>query len=92
MASMMKFEDLISEDTDMLLERFNQSSPSIQKQIVAKLVFDRFRMSLALDEAMRLQSHYAELLNDFDGGKRVGFQSGEAWMDRLDECGKGFKM
>lgn len=88
----MKFEDLTEQDIDMLLERFDRSSPAMQRRIVAKLVFDRERMSNALDESMKLQSHYAELLNDYDGGKRVGFQSGEAWMDRLDECGKGFKI
>lgn len=88
----MKFEDLTAAQIDMLLELFDRSSPAMQRRIVAKLVFDRERMSNALDEAMKLQTHYAELLNDYDGGKRVGFQSGEAWMERLEECGKGFKI
>jgi hypothetical protein len=88
----MKFENLTAAQIDMLLELFDRSSPVMQRRIVAKLVFDRERMSNALDEAMKLQTHYAELLNNYDGGKRVGFQSGEAWMDRLEECGKGFKI
>jgi hypothetical protein len=37
----------------------------------------------ALDKSVKLQSHYAKLLNDFDGGKRTPFASPEAWIDRL---------
>lgn len=36
----------------------------------------------ALDESVRLQSHYAALLNDYDGGKRMRFNS-DAWLTRL---------
>lgn len=37
----------------------------------------------ALAESLRLQSHYAVLLNHHDGGKRLAFPSIEAWLDRL---------
>src|SRR6266568_2680863 len=42
----------------------------------------------ALEESVKLQSHYAELLNMHDGGERRGFQDAQAWMDRLIEIGK----
>lgn len=39
----------------------------------------------ALMESLRLQSHYAKLLNDYDGGKRLTFESVDAWLKRLRE-------
>lgn len=42
----------------------------------------------ALDESVKLQSHYAELLNMYDGGKRMVFKSGDEWLARLDELKK----
>jgi hypothetical protein len=41
----------------------------------------------ALDESVRLQSHYAELLNMHDGGRRIGFADADAWIARLRETG-----
>lgn len=41
----------------------------------------------ALEESVKLQTHYAELLNMHDGGERIGFKSVDAWIDRLRECG-----
>ena len=37
----------------------------------------------ALDESVKLQSHYASLLNMQDGGTRMTFATGQAWLDRL---------
>lgn len=37
----------------------------------------------ALDESVKLQSHYAEILNDIDGGRRMQFADHEAWMNRI---------
>ena len=37
----------------------------------------------ALRESVKLQSHYAGLLNDYDGGKRRQFVSAEEWIARL---------
>ena len=37
----------------------------------------------ALDQSVRLQSHYAKLLNDYDGGKRLSFATTADWMQRL---------
>lgn len=39
----------------------------------------------ALEESVKLQSHYAALLNQYDGGNRMGFSDAEAWCNRLDE-------
>ena len=37
----------------------------------------------ALEESVKLQSHYASLLNQYDGGLRLGFGSADAWIARL---------
>ncbi len=42
----------------------------------------------ALDESVKLQAHYATLLNQHDGGEREVFASTEAWMARLDEVAR----
>lgn len=39
----------------------------------------------ALEESVKLQSHYAELQNTYDGGTRRSFASAEDWLDRLAE-------
>ncbi len=41
----------------------------------------------ALEESVRLQSHYAELLNMHDGGRRLQFADARAWMARLRATG-----
>jgi len=42
---------------------------------------------VALRESVKLQSHYAGLLNGYDGGKRRPFSTPEAWIARLRETG-----
>jgi hypothetical protein len=42
-------------------------------------------LELALDESVKLQSHYAVLLNIHDGGHRRTFESAAAWLARLSE-------
>ena len=37
----------------------------------------------ALTESVKLQSHYASLLNMHDGGQRIQFANAEAWLARL---------
>lgn len=44
-------------------------------------------LETALAESVKLQSHYAVLLNQHDGGERMQFDSGAAWMNRLRETG-----
>ena len=41
------------------------------------------RLRHALAESVKLQSHYATLLNAYDGGKRMQFADADAWMARL---------
>lgn len=42
----------------------------------------------ALEELVKLSSHYAQLLNQYDGGERFSFANAQAWLDRLDELGE----
>lgn len=44
------------------------------------------RLRRALDESVKLQSHYAKLLNIHDGGERMQFTDREEWLRRLDVC------
>jgi hypothetical protein len=39
----------------------------------------------ALEESLKLQSHYAYLLNAHDGGERIGFATADKWIARLAE-------
>ena len=41
----------------------------------------------ALTESVRLQSHYAKLLNGYDDGERMTFADVDEWMERLKEIG-----
>ena len=43
-------------------------------------------MMLALIESVKLQSHYASLLNMHDGGKRREFTCPAEWIQRLIDC------
>jgi hypothetical protein len=45
-------------------------------------------LRIALEESVKLQSHYADLLNMHDGGERIVFKSAEEWIERLREVGK----
>jgi len=42
---------------------------------------------VALRESVKLQSHYAGLLNGYDRGERRPFSTPEAWITRLREIG-----
>lgn len=44
-------------------------------------------LMLALIESVKLQSHYAELLNDHDAGERSTFSCPAEWIERLKRCG-----
>ena len=37
----------------------------------------------ALEQSVALQSHYAKLLNMYDGGARIGFKNAASWLHRL---------
>ncbi len=78
---------MTKEQTDYVLERFDQSTPEIQRGIVAMLVEDREILAASLERLIALQSHYSKLLNDYDGGARQPFESAQEWVDRLHELG-----
>jgi hypothetical protein len=42
----------------------------------------------ALEESVKLQAHYAELLNMHDGGERLVFKTVAEWRERLTEVRK----
>lgn len=42
---------------------------------------------IALIESVKLQAHYAELLNMHDGGQRMIFKTVPQWIDRLQKTG-----
>ena len=46
----------------------------------------RTDLIIALRESVKLQSHYADLLNLSDGGSRLQFNSAEDWVKRLMDC------
>lgn len=46
---------------------------------------DRIALREALEESLKLQSHYAKLLNMSDGGQRLQFDTAESWMKRMEE-------
>jgi len=39
----------------------------------------------ALEESVKLQSHYAGILNMYDGGQRIEFKDADEWVKRLRE-------
>lgn len=42
----------------------------------------------ALEESLKLQSHYAGLLNSYDSGERLTFSTVEQWLNRLNAIAK----
>jgi hypothetical protein len=45
-------------------------------------------LRIALEESLRLQSHYASMLNGYDGGDRMVFNFCSEWIDRLEKIGR----
>lgn len=45
------------------------------------------QLAIALDVSVKLQAHYAKLLNQYDGGQRVVFASAADWIARLRYMG-----
>jgi hypothetical protein len=44
---------------------------------------DPIELIEALERSVKLQSHYAWLLNQYDGGNRIGFVNADEWLQRL---------
>ena len=45
----------------------------------------------ALEESVKWQSHYAALLNHYDGGSRLAFANAMEWIKRLKKVNDGRK-
>ena len=52
---------------------------SIPKKLMKRIE----ELECALEESVKLQSHYAELLNMWDQGRRLRFKDAAEWMKRL---------
>ena len=57
--------------------------PGWRDEEIARLREGLAYVNKCLDKSVELQSHYARLLNEYDGGKRMTFRNGDAWMIRL---------
>jgi hypothetical protein len=57
--------------------------PTRRVDVVAATDYDE--VLHALEESLKLQSHYAYLLNAHDGGERIGFATADKWIARLRE-------
>lgn len=75
-----------------LLKRVRENSPTLKMQDVIedalRLWLNQNNLEIALEESVKLQSHYAALLNMHDGGERLQFTTAEEWIDRLVEIGQ----
>jgi len=79
---------MTDEEVDALLERYDQTAPDLQRKIVAHLVSEYQCLATALAEMVKLQAHYAKLLNEYDQGERVSFPDAQTWLDRMADLGK----
>ncbi len=80
--------DLTNDQIDFILERFDQTEPALQRRIVARFIQDRSALAVAMIESVKLQTHYAQLLNQYDGGDRTRFEDPQDWLDRMAELDK----
>jgi len=53
------------------------------RQRVIALEIERDAIKNALEQLISLSTHYAKLLNMYDGGKRIGFKNADEWMERV---------
>lgn len=44
-------------------------------------------LRIALEESVKLQSFYGQLLNTYDGGERMKFDNADDWLMRLQQTG-----
>ena len=54
---------------------------------IKELEAEKKRIRKSLEECLKLQNHYASLLNLYDGGSRLTFRSAQEWINRLQELG-----
>lgn len=61
-------------------------SPETLHDVILALLADMAVQAHALKESVKLQSHYAKLLNMYDGGERMPFENAEVWIARIQVC------
>ena len=49
--------------------------------------YTKKELLIALKESLKLQAHYAKLLNEYDNGERVVFENVGNWINRLRDLG-----
>lgn len=70
-----------------LERRCNEIADSLHREMTRQAVSSA-ALRIGLEESVRLQSHYADLLNMHDGGERRPFKNADEWIARLRETGK----
>jgi hypothetical protein len=72
-------------DPDTPEARLADAQRMIDDAVRIRDLTDRVReLEDGLEESVKLQSHYAGLLNAYDGGQRIQFSTGAAqWLERL---------
>ncbi len=78
----------VKAERDSLQVRFDSMDNvcTEQRKRAERAEADVDRMTHGLDELVKLQAHYAKLLNEFDGGERIAFTSADEWLKRLEWC------
>lgn len=73
---------MMSEMTELIDTFFNGRPAKSSEQRIA-IAYEELKIALA--ESVKLQSHYASLLNTYDGGERMIFKNAREWLERLHE-------
>ena len=61
------------------------ASPAMLWDWLRFLLMERDRLRAGLEALVPFMAHYADLLNQYDGGQRTAFASADEWLARLDE-------
>ena len=74
-------------DWKIHVNRYNEPWLVIEQghKAISSLILRVIELEKALKTSVKLQSHYAKLLNMYDGGERILFSSVEDWLKRLNE-------
>jgi hypothetical protein len=67
------------------LTAYKHAIEARQSALLASRQEEIERVKAGLIESVKLQSHYAELLNMHDGGQRIAFKDADEWIERLKE-------
>jgi len=74
-------------DTAELIARLEHCADKVDRDLAQTLMREAAAalaaQASALEESVKLQSHYAGLLNQYDGGRRLQFKNAGEWIERL---------